>query len=47
MRIKINEKLKIIKDYKLSGMGIWNAMREFPAMWLLSALNFKISSYNE
>lgn len=42
----INEKFDIVKKYNLAGIGVWNAMREFPAMWLISALNFDISEYN-
>jgi len=42
----INEKFNIIKEYNLAGIGIWNAMRDFPALWLLSATRFNIIAYN-
>ena len=41
----ISEKLQLIKNYGIAGVGIWNSMREFPSLWLQIATNFTISDY--
>ena len=38
----INEKLKLIRDLKLIGAGIWNLMRPFPQGWLVFREQFQI-----
>ena len=43
----ISEKLQLVKNYGIAGIGIWNSMREFPSMWLQIATNFTISDYRD
>ena len=41
----ISQKLMLVRNYDLAGIGIWNAMREFPSMWLQIATSFNIIDF--
>ncbi len=39
----ISAKLGLVREYDIAGIGIWNGMRDFPVLWLLSATEFAIN----
>ena len=38
----IQAKLSLIPEYRLSGAGYWNLMRDFPQNWLVLSSLYKI-----
>jgi len=38
----VNTMIRLINEYGMNGMGVWNIMRYFPALWLLTNSLYRI-----